>query len=61
MRIMDLNYKEGLSRLAIILSIALVLFSIQLGERESYFLFLVALTWIIYFAIRFIVTGLMSR
>ena len=61
MRIMDLNYKEGLSRLAIILFIVLVLASIQLGERESYFLFLVALTWIIYFAIRFIVTGLMSR
>ena len=61
MRIVDLNYKEGLSRLAIILSIVLVLASIQLGERESYFLFLVALTWIIYFAIRFIVTGLMSR
>jgi len=61
MRIMDLNYKEGLSRLAIILSIVLVLFSIQLGERESYFLFLVALTWIISFAIRFIVTGLMRR
>ena len=61
MRIMDLNYKEGLSRLAIILSIALVLASIQLGEKESYFLFLVALTWIISFAIRFIVTGLMRR
>ena len=61
MRIVDLNYKEGLSRLAIILSIVLVLASIQLGERESYFLFLVVLTWIIYFAIRFIVTGLMSR
>ena len=61
MRIVDLNYKEGLSRLAIILSIVLVLASIQLGEREGYFLFLVALTWIISFAIRFIVTGLMSR
>ena len=60
MRIVNLNYKEGLSRLAIILTIVLVLTSIQLGERESYFLFLVALTWIIYFAIRFIVTGLMG-
>ena len=40
MRIVDLNYKEGLSRLAIILSIVLVLASIQLGERESYFLVL---------------------
>ena len=40
MRIVDLNYKEGLSRLAIILSIVLVLASIQLGEMESYFLVL---------------------